>query len=656
MTRVLLRCVDIVGKSMAGPAIRYWEMAHALSKKHQVTLATPNETDLRSDHFEIFSYSNKTPAECLKNIDAIISQNIDLKTAIFAKKHNIKIIIDAYAPGLLENQEIFKNCSLEARSINNQRKLNDQNLFFKLADGVICASEKQRDLWIGTLMALDAITPQVYDADPTLRNLIDVVPFGLSSTLPKKSGQGLKDKFSLKPTDKVVLWGGGIWNWFDPLSLIKAIKILSLERSDVKLVFMGIKHPNDAIGEMEMTQKAIRLVQKLDLLDSSVFFNYGWTPYQERQNYLLDADIGVSTHFDHLETRFSFRTRIMDYIWAQLPILCTQGDSFADLVKSHHLGVVVPYQDERAIAEGIKKMIDHPEVVQEIKANLAKFHYFFAWENVVKPIEAMLYNHSATAPRQLSGYENKLLFGYIMSQLSLKRQEVGVLKTVGVVLVKLCKKVFYFFPKLTHKALKGWAFVTHKLRPLASNKFKESRLAHQLLDGLKGVEIGGSAHNPFGLNSLNVDYTKDQNTVFKKYEVKMCGECLKVDIEAPGNQLPFDNNSIDFVISSHVIEHFYDPIQAIKEWLRVVKPGGYVYIIAPHKDRTFDKDRPVTSVAELVERHTYPNPPEVDEHIHYSVWRTQDFVDLCTYYQWRVVAVQDVDDKVGNGFAVVIKK
>ncbi len=45
-------------------------------------------------------------------------------------------------------------------------------------------------------------------------------------------------------------------------------------------------------------------------------------------------------------------------------------------------------------------------------------------------------------------------------------------------------------------------------------KFRESQLAHKYLDGLKGLEIGGSEHNSFGLDTLNVDYTDDMTTVF----------------------------------------------------------------------------------------------------------------------------------------------
>lgn len=191
---------------------------------------------------------------------------------------------------------------------------------------------------------------------------------------------------------------------------------------------------------------------------------------------------------------------------------------------------------------------------------------------------------------------------------------------------------------------------------LCSFTCRHSVLAHKYLDGLAGIEIGGSAHNTFYLNTLNVDYTDDYSTCFKQEEVRLCGSFMKVDIVAPGDDLPFKDNTVDFVINSHVIEHFYDPVKAIKEWLRVVKPGGYVFIIAPHKERTFDKDRPRTTLAEIIERHHNPIDPALDDHHHWSVWITQDFLEICQHFNWKVVDFQDVDDKVGNGFTVVIQK
>ena len=48
-----------------------------------------------------------------------------------------------------------------------------------------------------------------------------------------------------------------------------------------------------------------------------------------------------------------------------------------------------------------------------------------------------------------------------------------------------------------------------------SKRYRESALAHDFLDGLKGLEIGGSYHNAFGLDTLNVDFTRELTTEFK---------------------------------------------------------------------------------------------------------------------------------------------
>lgn len=191
---------------------------------------------------------------------------------------------------------------------------------------------------------------------------------------------------------------------------------------------------------------------------------------------------------------------------------------------------------------------------------------------------------------------------------------------------------------------------------MKKHKFPESKLAHKYLDGLKGLEIGGSAHNSFGLNTLNVDYT-DKETIFKQEELQMQGDFLNVDIVAQGDKLPVLDESQDFIINSHVLEHFPDPIGALKEWYRVVKKGGYIFIIVPHKERTFDNKNSRTTTAELIKRHqTNIYPSSISGH--FSFWVTEDLLDLVRAIDlnWKIVDFQDVDDKVGNGFTIVIKK
>jgi len=187
--------------------------------------------------------------------------------------------------------------------------------------------------------------------------------------------------------------------------------------------------------------------------------------------------------------------------------------------------------------------------------------------------------------------------------------------------------------------------------------FQDSFLAHYFLDGKQGVEIGGAAHNPFNIAGCkNVDYTDSMDTIFKKAEIANCGEAMKVDIVADGAWLPFEDNSLDYILSSHVMEHFRDPIGVLESWMKIIRPGGYIFAIIPHKDRTFDSRRPCTTLKQLIERHNNPEMKVEDSHEHYSVWRLEDFLELCKYMKLNVVSCQESDDKVGNGFSVVIRK
>lgn len=391
MAKIALFCLDVVGKAMAGPAIRYWEFANALSKNHEVVLITPNKSDLSSENFTIMERGNSFGSlKSIARFDVLITQQITIRLALFCRWNKIRLILDAYDPMPLENLEIFKELPLSLRNHRNEMITEQFRFSFQLADAILCANEHQRSLWMGMIIALKRLKPKIYDQDQLLNNLIDIVPFGLPSSPPQSKNHALRTRFGLKETDKVVLWGGGIWNWFDPLSLIRAIKILSEKREDIKLVFMGVKHPNENIPEMEMARKAVALARELHLYDKHVFFNFGWLPYEERQSFLLDSDVGASIHCEHLETRYAFRTRILDNIWAALPIVATEGDSFAELIKEKKLGVVVPYGCSTSIAEAIAHIIDNKEEREAMKRNLEKLRPAFHWDKVILPIERII--------------------------------------------------------------------------------------------------------------------------------------------------------------------------------------------------------------------------------------------------------------------------
>lgn len=179
---------------------------------------------------------------------------------------------------------------------------------------------------------------------------------------------------------------------------------------------------------------------------------------------------------------------------------------------------------------------------------------------------------------------------------------------------------------------------------------RRSKFVTSYLGGLKGVEIGAAIHNSFYLDAINVDRYAGDQTVYKQMERRLSGGSAPVDVVAPGDDLPFAEDSYDFVFSSHVIEHFPDPVKALYEWVRVARL--YVVAVVPHRDRTFDADRPLTSVNELAQRHREGLVSAEDKH--WSVWTCESFVQMCEAVGLRVIDHQDPDDKVGNGFTVVI--
>lgn len=194
--------------------------------------------------------------------------------------------------------------------------------------------------------------------------------------------------------------------------------------------------------------------------------------------------------------------------------------------------------------------------------------------------------------------------------------------------------------------------------------FPESKLAHEFLDGLEGLEIGPASHNPFGLKTRNVGLTADRDSVdyefYKQSQVEMCGSFAPIDIAADAAQIPVDESSTDFVLHSHVWEHLPNPLLALVEWVRITRPGGYIFAIVPKRDAApTDINRPLSTIDSLVH-----NPATAVEQGmsrgHYTVFSPGLLREMARWFnhsQSRVclkeVAFQESDDKVGNGHTIV---
>ncbi|MBM3710343.1 MAG: glycosyltransferase, partial [Actinobacteria bacterium] len=310
---ILIISDEVVSVEMAGPAIRVWNFAEVLAENMNVVLAIPNKITITEQIFKIAQYRDgDSLRELIEQCDIILCSGMTFSKFKSIRNSDKYIIIDIYDPYNLSTLVEYKDETID-RQFGIYKSVHfTVNEMLYYGDFYICASERQRDFWLGMLAALNRINPYSFNLDPTMRKLIDVVPFGLSSNKPVHTENVLKGVISgIEKSDFVVIWGGGIYNWFDPLTLIRALAEIGKVRNDIKLFFLGVKHPNPKVKELSLADEAVELAKKLGIYDKNIFFNFGWVDYDKRQNYLLESDVGIITHPEHIETRFAFRTRIL---------------------------------------------------------------------------------------------------------------------------------------------------------------------------------------------------------------------------------------------------------------------------------------------------------------------------------------------------------
>jgi SAM-dependent methyltransferase len=151
-------------------------------------------------------------------------------------------------------------------------------------------------------------------------------------------------------------------------------------------------------------------------------------------------------------------------------------------------------------------------------------------------------------------------------------------------------------------------------------------LARRYLRGA-GIEIGALSwplRVPRGVRVRYVDHLRRSELI------TVHGEMLAaagVDVAAiPETEViddgatlaTFADASVDFVIANQVLEHIEDPIEALEQWLRVIRPGGVLFVSIPDARHTFDSPRARTAVSHLLRDHR--EGPAVSRREHYEEW------------------------------------
>lgn len=403
MLDFLLVSDDVVGARMAGPGIRAWEMARVLAGRFDVALAVPemsataaDEAFLKKASFEVFTHALNRPKDLLRRAAEtriLVIQGYVLSKYPGLARRTGPLVADIYDPFVLENLFIHRRKipTLSGRTAVHFRDLGVFNGLLRRADHFLVASDRQKDLVAGALLALGRIGPEEAEDGAGLERLLSVVPFGISEEpeLPTSgaAGEEFKSLFpQIAARDILLLWGGVLSDWYDPKTLLLALARAREADSRLKLLFLSTSHPNPAVPVMEAAGEARRLAAGLGFPDDVVIFNDAWLEYDKRGPVFGRADIGVSIHRTHCETRFAFRTRMLDYVKHGLPIVATEGDVFADWIREKQLGRVVPSGDIEHLAQALAGLAGDAAERTAIRGRMAAFRGEFLWNRTVAPL------------------------------------------------------------------------------------------------------------------------------------------------------------------------------------------------------------------------------------------------------------------------------
>jgi len=384
---------DAIGEKMAGPGIRYWEFARVLSETFPVKLIVPPYVRMdapptaRPGKAEVHICKDAAAlAALVADCDVLVTLGIVLAFYPFLTRLKKMLVVDIYDPFLLAGlqREARADFPRQIDAYEKYREALDVQL--RAGDFFLCASERQRDYWLGMLSAVGRINPYTYAQDPTFEKLITVVPFGLPQAQPQHLQPVLKGVHSaIAPTDKVLLWGGGVWDWLDAPALVRAMPLILAQRDDVKVFFMGTRRPNASAAQTSAVDDLMALSRDLGLYERFVFFN-DWVDYEARQNYLLEADLGISLHLNHAETRFAFRTRLLDYLWAGLPTVCTAGDVLGESLAAHGVAVLVAPGDVEGLAQTTLSLLAISDLRAQNQVRFEALIERYRWDVVARPL------------------------------------------------------------------------------------------------------------------------------------------------------------------------------------------------------------------------------------------------------------------------------
>ena len=354
--RILVLTDDLVGPSMAGSALRAWELARVLlGSGHEVVLAAAAGSSHPEGHGP--PVVARAP---WRWADAVLSPPWCLPPRAFLG--NQLLVVDGINPLLAELAACPSTPDIERRRRTAGARL---PLVASRADAILVAGDAQAGWWSRHLAGRAGV--------PLIR-----VPFGIPDTDPATD----IDSIDGVPAGwAVVLWWGGVWPWLDLETLLAARARLGSAR--VSVVVPTADRPG---SRTHMTTSDLKAAAtRHGLRGPAVVPLEHWVPYAERHRLLNRSAVLAVLHRPSPETALSFRTRTLDGVWATVPLLLSEGGAASEIANSQGWGAVVPPGNANLTAAAIDLLLGDRSQ-DRCRAMLAKARGDWRWSVVAQPL------------------------------------------------------------------------------------------------------------------------------------------------------------------------------------------------------------------------------------------------------------------------------
>jgi glycosyltransferase involved in cell wall biosynthesis len=319
-------------QKIEGGGMRCWGLAQGLHARGYAVTVGVNESfplDVSvSEDIHLTNWREDTDfVSFINSFDAVIinySMGGPMSYVVDHISDHVTLILDCYVPIYIEvsardsedKENEYKNYSVDIQHWNKA---------LCRGDYFLCANEPQKHMYMGSLGALGIINPYSYK---TAR--VFVVPFGVerSVDIPNKRNPYLE--LGIKKTDSILLWFGGLYPWFNILPLLDAVERISKDNKQFKFVIVGGKNPYNSHPDFLKQYEATReFAEKKKLINHVIYF-VDWVDFQDRYNWYQHVKAVISINNVGEENSYSWRTRVMDFVGGELPMITNGGDPLSD--------------------------------------------------------------------------------------------------------------------------------------------------------------------------------------------------------------------------------------------------------------------------------------------------------------------------------------